>query len=315
MNAIELVGLGRRFGTFVAVEDVHLSIPAGTIFGFLGSNGAGKSTVIRMLCGILRPTSGTARVLGLDVEREAEAVKRRIGYMSQRFSLYDDLTVRENLDFFGGIYGLAGARMAERRAFALAMADLERHQDRLTGTLPAGWKQSLALGCALLHQPRVVFLDEPTGGVDPLSRRLFWGLIDDLAADGVTVLVTTHYLDEAEYCDRLSLMHAGRVIAEGTSAELKRTLGERTLLEVKSADVLGSLAVLEALPAARETSAFGTVLHVLVDDGAAGREAIGAALTAAGHGPVAVRAIVPSLEDVFIHAIENADDARGEVKA
>jgi ABC-2 type transport system ATP-binding protein len=223
--------------------------------------------------------------------------------------------VRENLDFFGGIYGLAGARMAQRRAFALAMADLERQQDRLTGTLPAGWKQRLALGCAVLHEPRVVFLDEPTGGVDPLSRRRFWGLIDDLAADGVTVLVTTHYLDEAEYCDRLSLMHAGRVIARGTSAELKRSLGERTLLEVRCSDVLAALAMLEALPEARETSAFGTVLHVLVDDDGIARERVVAALDAAGLGPVVARPIVPSLEDVFIHAIENAEDARGEVRA
>lgn len=310
-----MIGLTRRFGDFVAVDDVHLSIEPGTVFGFLGSNGAGKSTAIRMLCGLLRPTSGTARVLGLDVAREPEAVKRRIGYMSQRFSLYDDLTVRENLDFFGGIYGLTGARMDERRAFALALAELERHQDRLTGTLPAGWKQSLALGCAVMHEPRVVFLDEPTGGVDPLSRRRFWGLIDDLAADGVTVLVTTHYLDEAEYCDRLSLMHAGRVIALGTSAELKRTLGGRTLLEIRTSNLLGALATLETIPAARRTSAFGTVLHVLVDDGRRDRDTIVARLDEAGHGPVEARPILPSLEDVFIHAIEQADDRRGAVRA
>jgi ABC-2 type transport system ATP-binding protein len=313
--AIEMIELTRTFGEFVAVDRVTLSVAEGTVFGFLGSNGAGKSTAIRVLCGLLKPTSGTARVLGHDVAREPEEVKRRIGYMSQRFSLYDDLTVGENLEFFGGIYGLEGRKMAERRACALAMADLGAQADRLTGTLPVGWKQRLALGCAVLHEPRVVFLDEPTGGVDPLSRRQFWRLIDDLAGAGVTVLVTTHYLDEAEYCDRLSLMHAGRVIAEGTPAELKQTLGTGGLLEVRAPDLLGALAVLDGLPEARETSAFGTAIHVLVDDPARDAPRLVTALAAAGHAGAEVRPIVPSLEDVFIHAIEHAEDTRGEVRA
>jgi ABC-2 type transport system ATP-binding protein len=313
--AIEMIGLTRRFGAFVAVDDVNLSVEAGTVFGFLGSNGAGKSTAIRMLCGLLRPTAGTGRVLGHDVAREPEEVKRRIGYMSQRFSLYDDLTVRENLDFFGGIYGLAGARLAARRDAALAMADLEGRQDRLTGSLPGGWKQRLALGCAVLHEPRVVFLDEPTGGVDPLSRRLFWGLIDGLARDGVTVLVTTHYLDEAEYCDRLSLMHAGRVIAEGTPRVLRRGLGDGALLEVRAADPVAALPVLERHPGARDIVPFGTALHARVDDAARDGPQLVAALEAAGLGPAEARTIVPSLEDVFIHAIEHAEDARGEVRS
>jgi len=313
--AIELKDLTRRFGAFMAVDHVTLSVAEGEVFGFLGSNGAGKSTAIRMLCGLLTPTSGTGTVLGFDVARQPEEVKRRIGYMSQRFSLYDDLTVRENLDFFAGIYGLEGARLAARRDYALTMAGLADKQSLLTGALPGGWKQRLALGCAVLHEPRVVFLDEPTGGVDPLSRRRFWALIDDLAHDGVTVLVTTHYLDEAEYCNRLSLMHAGRVIAVGTPDELRGLLGTRTLLEVRAPDVLGALGVLEHHPKALEVSAFGTALHVLVEDADQDGPALVTALAAAGLGPAEQRRVVPSLEDVFIHAIENAGDDRGAVRA
>ena len=313
--AIEMIDLTRRFGAFVAVDRVTLAVAPGTVFGFLGSNGAGKSTAIRMLCGLLRPTSGTARVLGIDVAANPEEVKKRIGYMSQRFSLYDDLTVGENLEFFGGIYGLAGARMKERRAFALGLAGLGGHEDRLVGTLPPGWKQSLALGCAVLHEPRVVFLDEPTGGVDPRARRGFWRLIGDLAHSGVTVLVTTHYLDEAEECDRLSLMHAGRVIAEGTPNELRRSLGEDMLLEVLVADPPAAIARLEEHPAVRAVSAFGSALHVRVDDATRDRAAVLGALERAGLGPAEARPLVPSLEDVFIDAIEHAEDARGTVEA
>ena len=315
MPAIEMVDLTRTFGAFVAVDHVSLTVEPGEVFGFLGSNGAGKSTAIRMLCGLLTPTSGTGRVLGYDVAKQPEEVKRRIGYMSQRFSLYDDLTVRENLDFFAGIYGLEGARLAARRDYALRMAGLADKQSLLTGALPGGWKQRLALGCAVLHEPKVVFLDEPTGGVDPLSRRTFWALIDDLAQEGVTVLVTTHYLDEAEYCGRLSLMHAGKVIAVGTPAELRGLLGNRAMLEVRAEDLLRALAVLERDPAALEVAAFGTALHVLVEHAAEGAAAIQDALARAGFREVQVRPIVPSLEDVFIHAIEHAEDTRGTVRA
>jgi ABC-2 type transport system ATP-binding protein len=312
---IELRDLTRRFGDFVAVDHVSLRVEAGEVFGFLGSNGAGKSTAIRMLCGLLTPTSGTGIVLGYDVARQPEEVKRRIGYMSQRFSLYDDLTVGENLEFFAGIYGLDGARLEARMRAALAAAELEREADRLTGTLSAGVKQRLALSCALLHEPRVVFLDEPTGGVDPLSRRRFWARIDALAAQGVTVLVTTHYLDEAEYCGRLSLMHAGRMIAVGTPAELRGLLGTHTMLELRAPDVLAALTALEGEPRALEVSAFGTALHVLVADAAADGPALVARLAAAGIAPCETRPTVPSLEDVFLHAIEHAEDGRGEVRA
>jgi ABC-2 type transport system ATP-binding protein len=221
MNAIEVRHLTRRFGAFVAVDDVTFDVQPGEIFGFLGSNGAGKSTTIRMLCGLLRPTSGSATVGGVDVSRDPEGVKRRIGYMSQRFSLYEKLTVDQNIAFFGGIYGLRGERLAGRRAFALEMAGLRGREATLTGALSAGWRQRLALGCAILHQPPIVFLDEPTGGVDPLSRRRFWRLIDELARGGTTVLVTTHYLDEAENCHRIAIINAGRLAAMGTTQELK----------------------------------------------------------------------------------------------
>src|SRR6476646_4546400 len=219
--AITVQHLTRRFGDFLAVNDVSFEVREGEIFGFLGANGAGKSTTIRMLCGLLRPTSGTAMVGGIDVSKDPEAVKLRIGYMSQKFSLYEALTVDQNIRFFGGIYGLEGSRFEERRRFALDMAGLVGRESTLTRDLAGGWRQRLALGCAILHQPPIVFLDEPTGGVDPLSRRQFWSLIDQLAEGGVAVLVTTHYLDEAEHCERIAIIQAGRLAAHGTVDELK----------------------------------------------------------------------------------------------
>ena len=230
--AVEIRELSKRFGAFTAVDRVSLSVGEGEIFGFLGANGAGKSTTIRMLCGLLAPSSGTGLVLGTDVARDPEGVKRKIGYMSQRFSLYDDLTVGQNLRFFGGVYGLHGAVAREREAWAIHMAGLEGKEARITGELPGGWKQRLALACSVLHRPRVVFLDEPTSGVDPISRRRFWRLIDEMSADGITVFVTTHYLDEAEYCHRLALIHAGRLVALGTVSDLKRVFAGDAVLEV-----------------------------------------------------------------------------------
>ncbi|HEX4954161.1 MAG TPA: ABC transporter ATP-binding protein [Thermoanaerobaculia bacterium] len=229
--AVELFELSKRFGDFTAVDRVTLSVGRGEIFGFLGANGAGKSTTIRMLCGLLKPSGGSARVLGFDVAREPEAVKRSIGYMSQRFSLYEDLTVAANLRFFGGVYGLRGKEARERQDWAVALAGLDGLEDRLTRELAGGFRQRLALACALLHRPPVVFLDEPTSGVDPISRRRFWRLIDDLSAEGTTVFVTTHYLEEAEYCHRLALIHASRLVALGTVAELKAELGGRPSIE------------------------------------------------------------------------------------
>lgn len=223
--AVRCHALVKRFGSFTAVDNVTLDVAKGEIFGFLGPNGAGKSTTIRILCGLLEPTSGTATVNGFDVGRESERVKKSIGYMSQRFSLYDDLKVEENLDFFGGIYGVAKDKREERKAYALRMAALEAERGTMTHLLAGGWKQRLALGCAILHSPPVVFLDEPTSGVDPIARRRFWDLIYDMAAAGTTVFVTTHYMEEAEYCHRLALMYRGRVVALGPPAELKAACG------------------------------------------------------------------------------------------
>jgi len=222
---VEVRGLVKRFDGFTAVDHVTLEIARGEIFGFLGPNGAGKTTTIRILCGLLEPSEGVARVNGFDVAREPESVKHSIGYMSQKFSLYDDLTVEENLDFFCGVYGVAGARRDERKAYALRMAGLEPERKRMTRELAGGWKQRLALGCAVLHEPPVLFLDEPTSGVDPIARRRFWDLIYEMAEAGSTVIVSTHYMDEAEYCQRLALMHRGRVVALGTPGELRAQCG------------------------------------------------------------------------------------------
>lgn len=301
--------LVKRFGDFVSVDHVSFDVRPGEVFGLLGSNGAGKTTTIRMLCGLLTPTSGTGRVLGVDVSRDPEALKRRIGYMTQRFSLYDDLSVEQNLRFFGGVYGLKGKTFDDRRAWAVSMAGLEGKQDLLTRSLPGGWKQRLALACAVLHEPKVVFLDEPTGGVDPISRRRFWNLIDSMAGEGVTLIVTTHYLDEAERCDRIALMHAGRLVALGNVGELKEVFAGRALLEVACPRPLVAQEELEHLPGILEVSVFGTRLHVVVADADEGRKQILAELERDGNTPAVVERIVPSLEDVFIHCIE-AEEAQ-----
>jgi ABC-2 type transport system ATP-binding protein len=310
--AVEIRELSKHFGAFKAVDRVSLSVQEGEIFGFLGANGAGKSTTIRMLCGLLRPTSGTGLVLGVDVAKDPEGVKRRIGYMSQRFSLYDDLTVAQNLRFFGGVYGLRGALAKERAAWAVHMAGLEGKEGRLTGELPGGWKQRLALACAVMHQPRVVFLDEPTSGVDPISRRLFWRLIDEMATSGVTVFVTTHYLDEAEYCHRLALIHAGRLIALGTVSELKAVFAGRVVLEVVAPRTGDALEAISAQAWALETSVFGTRVHVVVADAEEGRREIARVLVGQGNEASSIERILPSLEDVFIHHVEAAEAARRE---
>jgi len=303
--------LVKRFGAFTSVDDLSFEVKPGEVFGLLGSNGAGKSTTIRMLCGLLRPTAGRATVLGIDVAKDPEALKRRIGYMTQRFSLYEDLTVGQNLDFFGGVYGLRGARLEERKAWAMGTAGLEGKAHLLTHDLPGGWKQRLALACAVMHEPRLVFLDEPTGGVDPISRRRFWALIDAMAQDGVTILVTTHYLDEAERCDRIALMHAGRLVAHGTVADLKTVFAGRTMLEVSCPRVLEAHERLEAQDFVLEASLFGNRLHVVVADPERESPRIVAILEQDGNGPVGVERIIPSLEDVFIHCIEKEDAARG----
>ncbi len=231
-DAVRAEGLTRRFGNFTAVDHLDLAVPRGEIFGFLGANGAGKTTAIRMFCGLLAPSEGEAWVDGIALSRSAEAIKGRIGYMSQRFSLYDDLTIEENIEFSGGIYGMSRGTIRERGRDLVNRLGLERMKRRLTGSLPLGYKQRLALGCAALHRPRILFLDEPTGGVDPLARREFWDLIYEMAATGTTVFVTTHYMDEAEYCQRVSIMVKGKITALGSPAELKRRTGTQTMEEV-----------------------------------------------------------------------------------
>jgi ABC-2 type transport system ATP-binding protein len=299
--------LSRRFGDFVAVDRVSLDVYRGEIFGFLGPNGAGKSTTIRMLCGILAPTSGQAIVGGFDVTKEPDRVKERIGYMSQRFSLYPDLTVAENIRFYGGIYGLSPERVRERGLWAVEMAGLRGREHQLTRELAGGWKQRLALGCAILHEPPMLFLDEPTSGVDPISRRQFWDLIYRLAGNGTTVFVTTHFLDEAEHCNRLVLIYRGKVIALGSPDELKRTAIEGTLLAVRCGKPDRAAELLKQVPGIRQVAMFGSAVHVLIDDLNAARSAIGSALEHAGVSVSAMETISPSLEDVFINLIEKAD--------
>ncbi|RPI17352.1 MAG: ABC transporter ATP-binding protein [Acidobacteriales bacterium] len=230
--AVEVEDLVKRFGDFTAVDHISLRVRRGEIFGFLGPNGAGKSTAIRILCGLLRPTSGLARVGGYDVARDPETVRQNIGYMSQKFSLYDDLTVEENLAFFGGVYGVPEERLGEREEFALRMAGLSGKRSTMTRLLAGGWKQRLALGCAILHEPPILFLDEPTSGVDPIARREFWDLIYQLSEQGNTIFVTTHYMDEAEYCHRLALMYKGKIVALDTPAALKEAAGKPSMEEV-----------------------------------------------------------------------------------
>ncbi|HVG87069.1 MAG TPA: ABC transporter ATP-binding protein [Vicinamibacterales bacterium] len=309
MAAIDVRGLTRRFGGFVAVDDLSFTVESGEIFGFLGANGAGKSTTIRMLCGLLRPTVGTALVGGIDVAKDPEGVKRRIGYMSQKFSLYELLTVDQNIEFWGGIYGLSGARLAARRQFVLEMAGLNGREATLTRDLPGGWRQRLALGCAILHEPSIVFLDEPTGGVDPLSRRQFWDLIDRMSAAGTTVLVTTHYLDEAEHCHRIAIIQAGKLAALGTATELKHVFSDRPIIEVQAVHPVAALEALDRLPDVEKTSLFGTSVHAVLRSAQEPEEIIRRALAAAGLEARSVTRVMPSLEDVFLDVVERAGAA------
>lgn len=304
MLAIDVQHLTRRFGGFTAVNDVSFDVREGEVFGFLGSNGAGKSTTIRMLCGLLAPTSGTAIVGGVNVATDPEAVKRRIGYMSQRFSLYEQLTVDQNIAFFGGVYGLSGAHFTQRRAFVLEMAGLQGREAMLTRSLPGGWRQRLALGCAILHEPRIVFLDEPTGGVDPLSRRLFWDLIADLARGGVTVLVTTHYLDEAEHCHRIAIIQAGKLAALGTTLELKQIFAQRPIVEVVGDTPVAVMDALDRMPDVEKTSIFGTAVHAVLRRNDVSTDALVAALRDQGLVIRSLQTVMPSLEDVFLDVAE-----------
>jgi len=295
--------LVKRFGTFTAVDRVSFDVRRGEVLGFLGPNGAGKSTIIRILCALLHPTSGRVRVAGLDVTREPEAVRARIGYMSQRFSLYNDLTAVENLRLFGGLYGVPAGELEGRIRWAVDMAGLSGREGELVGTLAGGWKQRLALGCAVLHRPPILFLDEPTSGVDPLSRRQFWELIHHMATSGVTVFVSTHYMDEAEYCNRLALIDHGRLVALGTPGELRRSPMGGTLLLVECEPLGEALAVLEEKPDVLDAAVFGDALHVMVRDAEAALRELPRHLAARGLVCKRVEVILPSLEDVFVNRV------------
>lgn len=303
--AIESIDLTKKFGAFTAVDHVSFQVETGEIYGFLGPNGAGKTTVIRMLCGILIPTNGIGRVLGFDVATESEQVKSRIGYMSQKFALYDDLTVRENLEFYAGVYSVPNVERKTRIEELIAMADLLGREHELAANLSGGWKQRLALGCAMVHRPPMLFLDEPTAGVDPSSRREFWDMIYALAGTGVTIFVTTHYLDEAEHCNRIGLMYGGHLIAEGNPDELKASKMSGDLLEVDAEPVMSALdALLEMKTLVREAALYGNLLHVVVEDAAAARDEIHRALTERGVNVRSIERIAPALEDVFVSLID-----------
>jgi len=289
------------------VDRIHFQVKRGEIFGFLGPNGAGKSTTIRMLCGLLMPTSGKGKVSGFDIPREPEKIKQVIGYMSQKFSLYDDLTVQENLHFFGGIYGLSGALQTKREEQALEMADLKNLQDQITRTLAVGWKQRLALGCSILHQPSILFLDEPTSGVDPISRRKFWSLIQEMGEKGVTTFVSTHYMDEAEYCDRLALIYRGRIIALGTPSELKLETISYGVLEVECDPLVLALDLLKREVWVAEAAVFGDSLHVIGKEGTDMEKEVTTLFREHGILLKGMQRIRPSLEDVFVSLIEKED--------
>ncbi len=305
--AVSVSELTRRFGDFVAVDRVSFEVTKGEIFGFLGPNGSGKSTTIRMLTGILSPTSGRGTVAGFDVMTQAEKIKRHIGYMSQKFSLYEDLTVEENIDFYAGIYRIPTKIRQERKNWVIEMAGLQNHRHSRTAILSGGWKQRLALGCAVLHEPPIIFLDEPTSGVDPLSRRRFWDLIYELSEKGVTVFVTTHYMEEAEYCDRLGLIHRGELIAIGSPEELKTRFMKEDVMNVQCQQPQDAIEILEALDSVREAALFGNGLHIVTPDAETAGPEIRAALAAAGLRIDQIQPIRPSMEDVFVSLVEARD--------
>ncbi|MFA5844700.1 MAG: ABC transporter ATP-binding protein [Coriobacteriia bacterium] len=302
-SAIVVEGLTKRFGDFTAVDAIDFRVRRGEIFGFLGPNGSGKTTTIRMLCGVIAPSSGGARVLGFDVATQAERVREHIGYMSQKFALFEDLTVDENLKFYAGIYGLDSSRYAARRAYILRMADLVGREDELTANLSVGWRQRLALGCATIHEPELIFLDEPTSGVDPTARRHFWELLYELASSGVTLFVTTHYMDEATHCDRLAFIYRGRLVAEGSPREIRTGSMRDEILEVDVSDVEAALGVLEDAPGVVEAYLHGAALHVDIGPPGADRPDVAVLLAGAGLTVRGIGVVEPTLEDVFVHVV------------
>jgi len=303
VNSIEVKNLTKKFGNFTSVDNISFNVKQAEIFGFLGANGAGKSTTIRMLCGILEPTFGDAMVGGYSVAKTPDKVKQNIGYMSQRFSLYNDLAVGENLDFFGGVYGLSNEKLKERKKWILKIANLEGKENLLTGSLPGGIKQRLALGAAVIHRPGIVFLDEPTSGVDPISRRNFWELINELSSEGTTVFVTTHYLEEAEFCNNIILIDAGKLIAEGNPKQLKTNYLKNSIYEIESDKVIEALELFEKQNFVVETSIFGNNIHISVEEKFNDLSRINKLCEENSITIKRINKIVPTLEDVFIHLL------------
>jgi len=308
MHSIEVHNLTKRFGKFTSVDDISFNVKEGEILGFLGANGAGKSTTIRMLCGILQSSSGDAFVGGYSIVNDPENVKMNIGYMSQKFSLYDDLTVEENIDFFGGVYGLGGTLLSQRKKWVLDIANLKNKESILTGSLPGGIKQRLALGTAVIHSPKIIFLDEPTSGVDPISRRSFWELINDLSNKGTTIFVTTHYLEEAEFCNNIILINAGKLIAEGNPKDLKTNYLKNKIIELECSDPVSAMEIFENEEYVDETSIFGINLHLNVNDKFKNIGQIKSLLIRNDINVVNVNEIVPTLEDVFINLLDKKEN-------
>jgi len=308
--SVEVCDLTKRFGSFTAVDQISFGVQRGEVFGFLGPNGAGKSTTIRMLCGLLRPTSGKGHVEGLDVMSQSEEIKEIIGYMSQRFSLYDDLTVEENIEFYSGVYKIPRARTKERKEWVLEMAGLTERRRSLTRILATGWKQRLALGCAIIHEPPVLFLDEPTSGVDPLSRRQFWDLIYTLSKRGITVFVTTHYMDEAENCHRLGLIYQGKLSAVGSPYELRRKTMDRSILVLEGPEIFKWMDGLQRLDSCDEVAVFGNSLHVIVHEAEKATRDIKRFLADRSITDYRLEQTEPSLEDVFVSLIRKHEDRR-----
>jgi ABC-2 type transport system ATP-binding protein len=307
--AVLTEGLTKRFGAFTAVDHVDLRVEAGELYGFLGPNGAGKSTTLRMLCGILEPSEGGGRVLGIDLRQEPERIKSVIGYMSQRFSLYDDLSAAENLVFYAMVYAVPARARRERIELMIQLADLVGREDTLAGQLSGGYRQRLALACALVHAPGLMFLDEPTAGVDPVSRRTFWELIRRLADGGVTVVVTTHYMDEAEHCDRLGFIYQGRLIAQGTPAAIKTEVFGRPVFQVEAPAPARAIDALADWPAVEEVVRYGPLVRVVAAEPRLGEADVAEHLRAAGIAAT-VRAAVPTIEDVFISFVDKERKAR-----